>query len=246
MAAGGDGTVNEVLNGLPDPARTPITALPLGTANMLGHELRLPRTASGLADIIARGRTGLFDLGMATRLPDDSAHPPPGASAQERRLLLVASAGFDAMVIHHISAHRRGPQGLRRYVGPILRTACTYQPPRLTVHTPGQAPVQAELAVVANARNYGGLFHVARAARLDSGLLHAVVLRRASRLRLLVAALRALAARVAPCVALPGQAVRSVEVRSDEPVPVQLDGDPFGFTPVQFSVIPRGVRLLLP
>jgi hypothetical protein len=86
VAVGGDGTVNEVLSGMPDPAR-PLAMLPVGTANVLAS-VRLPRAPAALAALIARGRTRLHALGVANG----------------RRFLLFCGAGVDGAVVERLHA----------------------------------------------------------------------------------------------------------------------------------------------
>jgi len=95
VVAGGDGTVNDVVNGLEDPSRIPLAHLAYGTANMLARELRIPRDPGALVSLVERGASRRIDLGRAG----------------SRRFLLVASSGFDAMVTRAISRTRRGTLG---------------------------------------------------------------------------------------------------------------------------------------
>ena len=94
VVVGGDGTLNEVLNGLPDPSRIPLTQLATGTANLLAHDLRLPFSVSGMTRLLENGSVRRLDMGLA----------------RDRRFLLVVSAGFDAMVTHEVQANRSGPK----------------------------------------------------------------------------------------------------------------------------------------
>jgi len=95
VVVGGDGTLNEVLNGLPDPAKTPLLLLPMGTANVLARELGLPRQPEQAAGLIDRGVVRRLDMG----------------SLGNRRFLALASAGFDAMVTQDLCTRRRGVLG---------------------------------------------------------------------------------------------------------------------------------------
>ena len=92
LAIGGDGTLNELINGLNEPFRTPIAQLATGTANLLAHDLHFPRDPRGAARMLETGSVRRIDLGLAG----------------DRRFLLVLSAGFDAMVTvsyTHLRAH---------------------------------------------------------------------------------------------------------------------------------------------
>ena len=159
VVAGGDGTVNDILNGLEDPSRIPLAHLAYGTANMLARELRIPREPSALAALVERGTCRRLDLGRAG----------------SRRFLLVASSGFDAMVTRAISRTRRGTLGYPGYARPILHALRRYRAPQLCVSVDGAEPLPGALAIVSNIRNYGGIFSVANRARPDSGVLDVCV-----------------------------------------------------------------------
>ena len=161
VAAGGDGTLNEVVNGLADPSATPLAPLALGTANMLAVALGVPRDPEQLAEVIDRGSVRRIDLGCV------------GTT----RFLGVVGVGFDALVTEEVRRTRRGPLGYHGYALPILRALRRYRPPRLDVRLDGGAPIACGFAIVAKLPNYGGLFAVTPDARLDSGHLDVCLFR---------------------------------------------------------------------
>ena len=272
---GGDGTINEVLNGLADPSRLLLAQLPLGTANILAHELRLPRSAAGVAEAIRRGRVQRMDMGViagageegrrekgegrrengdarvspdapapASRLP--SPFSPLRAPPPPRRFLLVASAGFDAMVTRDLLEHRRGALGYKGYVRPILRTLRHYRDPALSVSLDGGPPLPAALAVVSKVRNYGGLLAVTDRAACDSGHLDVCLFPRVTPRTLARYMWAAWRGRVS---ALPEVTYRTAtRVRLDAVVPtaVQVDGDYYGTTPVELTLQPAAVGVVVP
>jgi YegS/Rv2252/BmrU family lipid kinase len=229
VVAGGDGTLNEVLNGLDDPAKIPLAQLPLGTANLLGHEFDLPRSPETCADLVERGRIRRLDLGLLG----------------ERRFLAVASCGFDAMVTAALE-RRSGALGYRGYLGPIWRTLRSYRPPALRVSLDGAPAIPGALVVASNVRNYGGLFCVTQHAAPDSGVLHVCVFARATipdLARYAVAGLRGGMSHLSGVTSVPA---RRVEIQADAPVPVEVDGDACGTTPATIEVTPRCVPFVVP
>jgi len=230
VVAGGDGTLNEVVNALPDPGGLPLTQLALGTANMLARELGLPRDPEALADVIHGGVVRRLDLG---RVDGD-------------RFLLVVGSGFDALVTRVIRETRRGTLGFTGYAVPIVRALARYRPPELVVRVDGGAERSGALVIVCNVRNYGGLFTVADSARCDSGSLEVCIFRRASvpdLVRYVAAARRGRMARSRNVEIVSGRRVR---IASAHPVPVQVDGDYWGATPVEIDVEPAVVPVLVP
>ena len=231
VAAGGDGTLNEVVNGLADPSRTPLVPLALGTANMLAGALGIPRDPAALVALLEAGTIRRIDLGRV------------GAT----RFLGVAGVGFDAMVTEAVRRRRRGSLGYRGYALPILRTLAGYRVPRLRVRLDGGAPIACGFAIVAKLPNYGGLFAVTPDAQPDSGRLHVCLFHDASiagLVRIVRPARRGRLAERADCTVA---ASSQIAVESeDEPVAVQLDGDAWGTTPIEITLEPRVVPLLVP
>lgn len=233
VAVGGDGTLADVVNALPEPGRVPLALLATGTANMLARELGLPREPEALAELVERGSVRHLDL----------------ARSAGRRMLMNASAGFDALVVQTLALRRTGALGFRGYALPILRALGRYHPPRLAVVVDGGPggceTLPAELAIVCNLRNYGGLFCVAESARADDGLLDVVAFPRA---RIPDLPRFVLAARRGRVSRLPGVACRTAtRVRvTGEPVPVQIDGDWRGSVPLELEVEPGALPVLAP
>lgn len=232
VAAGGDGTLNEVVNGLADPSRTPLVPLALGTANMLAGALAIPCDAGALADVIEVGAVRRIDMGRV------------GAS----RFLGVVGAGFDALVTEAVRRTRRGSLGYPGYALPILRTLARYAPPRMRVRLDGGAPIECGFAIVANLANYGGLFAVTPDAQPDSGHLDLCLFRDASiggLVRIVVPAWRGTLAARPDCVVTTATRIE-IDTIGAKPASVQLDGDAWGATPVEISVEPRVVPMLVP
>jgi YegS/Rv2252/BmrU family lipid kinase len=232
VAAGGDGTLNEVVNGLADPSRTPLLPLALGTANMLAGALGIPRDPVVLAELIERGALRRIDLGLA------------GGS----RFLGVAGVGFDAMVTEAVRRTRRGTLGYPGYALPILRTLRGYRAPRLRVTLDDRAPEACGFLIVAKLPNYGGLFAVTPDARPDSGHLDACLFRDASfggLVRIVRPAWQGRLALRNDCLVTSAHRIR-IETEDGSPASVQLDGDAWGKTPVDLSVEARVVPMLVP
>ncbi len=230
VVAGGDGTLNEVLNGLPDPARTPIVPFPIGTANMLAQEFGISTRPEALAAILEGGRVRRVDVGRVG----------------ERRFFTVLGAGFDALVTRIIQERRVGPLGYRGYLRPILEAIVRYRPPHLTVAVDGEPPIEGAFVIVSKVRNYGGLFSVTDRARPDSGVLDVCTFRSASVPLLARYALEGWFGRLSRDPGVVYQRGRWIEIRAVEPVPVQMDGDYFGTTPVNVEVVPGGASLCVP
>ncbi|PIW26585.1 MAG: lipid kinase [Rhodospirillales bacterium CG15_BIG_FIL_POST_REV_8_21_14_020_66_15] len=154
VAAGGDGTINEVINGLAG-RQVPLGIIPLGTANVLAAELGLPGDDDGLARTIALGCTRPITLG----------------EVNGRRFVQMAGVGFDAHVVASVDAGLKRLIGKLAYVWETLRGffRFRFRPYRLTVD--GKA-YDVGSAVIANGHFYGGRFVCAKDARLGDPRLH--------------------------------------------------------------------------
>ena len=230
VVAGGDGTLNEVLNGLPDPGRLPIAQLPSGTANILAHELGFPTDPAGTAEMVDQGEVRHVDLGRV------------GA----RRFLMVVSAGFDALVTQHISEHRSGKLGYRGYVKPVLEVMKGYVPKTLWVSVDDEPALACEGFIASSTRNYGGLFRISDEARPDSGLLHVCLVEKASIGNIIELGIAGLLRGVAKHPGVVYRTATRLAVFSDEPVPVEIDGDYAGTTPIAVDLRPGAVPILVP
>jgi diacylglycerol kinase (ATP) len=230
VVAGGDGTLNEVLNGLPDPSRIPILTLSSGTANMLARDLRLPRSPEDLARVLEDGSVRKLDMGLVG----------------EHRFLLLVTSGFDAAVTEEIRKRRGKRLGYRGYVEPVIRALARYNPTELTITVDGDRTVTGRQVMVLNVRHYGGLFVFWNKARLDSGTLDVCVFQRgsiAAMLRYSLAGLVRMVEKLPDVIHLTG---RTVKIESRESSPVEVDGDYFGSTPQVVRLCPSVVPVLVP
>lgn len=228
VAAGGDGTVNEVVNGLSGSPR-PLAVLPLGTGNVLANEIGLPRRAREIAALIA------------------GATPRPIWPGRVGHRLFVAmvGVGFDADVISRLDDGLRRRIGKLAYAWPILACLWCYRRREFVVRAEGST-FRAASAVIAKGRYYAGRFSLAPEARIADPTLHAVLFRRAGRL----AALRYLAAIAFGVLhRLPDVSVftaRTVLLDSAEPSVVEADGEIVGRLPVLVQIPEKPLLLVQP
>jgi diacylglycerol kinase (ATP) len=172
VAAGGDGTVNEVVNGLCHSSRR-LAVLPLGTGNVLANEIGMPRAPDALAQVIAEAPARTVWPGVAG----------------DRLFVAMAGVGFDAEVLGALSAGLKRRIGKLAYVWAICLCLFRYRRRQFAVAIMG-GEQRAASVIVVRGRRYAGNFVIAPAARLADPTLYAVLFRRAGRL----AALRGLAA----------------------------------------------------
>jgi len=228
IAVGGDGTVNEVANGLAG-STTRLLVVPHGTGNVFADEVGLPKSVEGCLSLLSAGKT------IAVRL----------AKAGERHFLLLASAGFDAEVLERMGARGKHYLGIGAYflAGAVhlLR-----EQPSLWVELPGKERMEAQAAIVCRGKKYGGGVIMAPSGNLEGDTLQVVVLRRLGRLPILRFTWNVLRGKHAGSPDVLIQETTSVLVRSRIPSAAQVDGDYLGALPVRFEMTNVSVRVVVP
>ena len=239
--AGGDGTINEVVNGLArrGGAGPALGIVPLGTANVLAHELGLGFSADALAQTLTAGSEILMQPGEAS------------GAGKTRQFSLMAGAGFDAKVVAGVSAPLKRRLGRAAYVWRSLVEARRYRPVRYAVEIDGVRH-EAASVIVTHGRLYAGPYVVAPDAALGQPLLYVCLFERWGRsqtLRFGLALLLGRLPRTAGYRVIAGHDIR-VSVLSDageqRRQPVQIDGDDALTLPVSIALAAGAVRLLRP
>lgn len=227
IAAGGDGTIRlaaAMLRG----SETPLGVVPLGTGNVLAHEVGLPRTAEGLAELLVHGEV----------------RPVEMATANGEPFLLMAGVGFDGHVISSLNAALKGRVGKFAYGLPVMG-ALARPSVRLAIEIEGIVH-GADWAIFARARCYGGAFVLSDRAGLERTGLVAVLIETANRRELILTLLALARGQLGVRRNVRFFSCRGATIRADQPVPVQIDGDAFASTPVDIACGGGQVRLILP
>ncbi len=215
VAAGGDGTIAEVAAGLAG-TDTGMGIIPLGTANVLAHELNLPFTPTAVAAALAFGRTRKLWPGIAS-------------SDQGAKLFVqMLGAGFDAEVVHHLSLPLKRVIGKAAYVLQGLRETARYRFPPIEVLIDGVA-TEAGSVIVTKGRYYAGKHTLAPCASVSEPGFTVALFDRAGPLSALAygAALPLNLIRHMPGIRL----LRGEEIRLGSHK-AQTDGDPAGSGPI--------------
>jgi diacylglycerol kinase (ATP) len=233
VAAGGDGTVNEVVNGLAGSSR-PMAVLPLGTGNVLANVIGLPHASRALARVIAEA----------------PALPIWPARVGDRLFVAMVGVGFDAEVVVALNQDLKRRVGKLAFAWAILSCLRRYRPGDFIVEADGSI-YRGASAIIVKGRLYAGRFVIAREARLTEPLLHLVLFRRAGRL----AALRCIFAMIAgvlhrlPEVSiLPARRVSVAERGpvSGRPAAVEIDGEIGGILPISIEIADAQLLLVSP
>jgi YegS/Rv2252/BmrU family lipid kinase len=228
VAAGGDGTINEVVNGLAGTTAT-LGLLPIGTMNVFATELGLPVHDLELCwEIVRRESTRTVDL----------------PKANQKFFVQLAGVGLDAQVVKETSAQLKRSFGPLSYLISAAQIAAR-QPPRLFIHSDG-AVKEGSFVLVGNGRLYGGPFPFFKHAVMDDGLLDVVVFKSLGYLEIIKYLQDVVFSDDIRVPEIDYFQTSQLRVESNQAVPVELDGELVGNCPVEFSVKDSSLRVLVP
>ena len=240
VAAGGDGTVNEVLNGIGDApdgfARARLGVLPLGTVNVFARELKIPLRIERAWEVLQRGRETRIDLPRV----EFSAN----CIRQQRYFVQLAGAGMDARAIELVDWGHKKKIGPLAYLIAGLK-ALREQKPKIIVRTAGRE-VRGELVLIGNGRFFGGPFGVFPPADLRDGLLDICVFPRINWLTMFRCAPGLLARRRLPERVVQRVRAAAFELDGEPAAAFELDGEWVGHLPATFSVEREKLRVIVP
>jgi diacylglycerol kinase (ATP) len=241
IACGGDGTINEVVNGLAGSEnghRVPLALLPAGTANVLAKELELSWDIPKAAEQLARGDVREVALGLATPLE----HPQ-----KARYFLSVAGAGPDGRITYAVDLEMKARMGILAYWLQGVREVFNYKFQHFRVTSEGESR-EVSLVIVGRTKHYGGPFKITTGADLFTDQFEFVGLTSQSGLKYLtyLPTLWFGDLRKAEGVHFWKSDRLVCEPLDAEPTYAQIDGEPLSRLPVEFRIVPRALRLLVP
>jgi YegS/Rv2252/BmrU family lipid kinase len=229
VAAGGDGTINEVVNGLAG-SNAALGLLPIGTMNVFATELGLPAHDLQLCwNIIQGEHTRLVDL----------------PSANGKFFVQLAGVGLDAQVVKETSLTLKRSFGPLSYLISAAQIAAR-EPPRLFLESENSPIDEGSFVLVGNGRLYGGPFPFFKHAAIDDGLFDVIAFKRLGYLEIIKYLQDVVFSSEIRVPEIEYFQTRRLRVTSDREVPVELDGELVGNCPVEFQVRERTLRVLTP
>ncbi len=257
IAAGGDGTVNEVMNGLIH-SNTALGTLPIGTINIWAREMGLPMDILGAAKELLTAEIKTIDVGQARQIIKsvkptknlnlaDPFSEPLQTSEIDRAFLLMAGIGFDAAVTETVNVHEKKKLGAIAYVKQAIQLAWQFRGVRTLLRIDGKrVRGRILMIIIGNSQLYGGVVKMTAHAVVDDGLLDVCVIKGRS---MLTAPLRLFSIFTRNYNRDPKVAyfkAKHVDIQGKKKLPIQIDGDFLGRSPMQFEIIPRSLRVLVP
>ncbi|RJQ53502.1 MAG: diacylglycerol kinase family lipid kinase [Nitrospiraceae bacterium] len=233
VVAGGDGTFNEVLNGVLSSSdirlkETPLALIPLGTTNVLARELRIPQKADKAIELALTGKPGKVSLGRINGWYFAS----------------MAGIGFDAETVLGVKNNLiKKVSGKAAHIVSGFRVLAQYNPPAIKIKTP-ENEYAGYTAVVGNASNYGGYFHVTPAASVTEPILDVCIFNSRKRKDLLRFIGGVIAGRHLYLKDVSYFKTRGLEITSGGTVHIQVDGDYFGILPAKIDVVRDAISIV--
>lgn len=229
VAAGGDGTINEVVNGMAGTDAA-LGLLPMGTMNVFALELGIPANNLGLCwEIIQKQNSRLIDM----------------PRANDKHFVQLAGVGLDAQVVKETS------RAFKRSFGPLSYLVSAAQiaarrPPRLLIDSANAITEEGSFVLIGNGRLYGGPFPFFKNAVIDDGLLDVVIFKQLGYLEIIKYMQNVVFSSAIRLPEVEYFQTERLRVTSDEDVPVEIDGELIGECPVEFQIQKQKLRVLVP
>jgi diacylglycerol kinase (ATP) len=221
VAVGGDGTVNEVVNGVVNSS-TALGVVPVGTANLFAAEMGIPANIEAACRVIAKGDVRAIDTG----------------SVNDRSFTLMAGIGFDAHVVSKVNSKIKNRWGALSYPLVAIRELIRYPFRRIEIRTEEGVELQAFYVIVQNARSYASGFTLTDSAKIDDGSLEVLIFPSKNIVKFILCNFSK--NKYKYCTKMRG--VKFLEVNS--PHAIQIDGDYMCKGPATIKVAPHSLRVL--
>ena len=240
VAAGGDGTLNEVLNGIGDHpdgfAQARLAVLPLGTVNVFAKEINMPLNFQAAWDVIVGGRESVIDV--------PEAEFASGGQPLRRMFAQMAGAGWDSRAIELVDLEQKKRIGSLAYVVAGFK-ALRGTLPQIVV-TNGTETLTGELVLIGNGRFYGGRFNIFPEADLSDGLLEVTVFPKASLETLARYGWSLFTSQSLETAGGARMKGGQIILTSAAPVPFHVEGENVGRLPARFTIRRQALRIIVP
>ncbi len=243
IVVGGDGTLNEALNGayfqkICHPSDITLALIPVGTGNDWGKMFGIPLVYEGAVEVIKRGKTLLHDVGVVTYHEGDEKHT--------RYFLNIAGLGFEAVVVQKTNLQKEKRKSNRMiYFYNLIRNLISYKNIEARLNIEGRTYIRRIFSVnVGNGRYCGGGMRQTPDALPDDGFLDITVIRDIGRLEVIKSLKILYDGTILSHPKVDGYRTKSLKVESDKLLFIEADGESLGHTPAEFSIIPSGIKII--
>ena len=240
VAVGGDGTVNEVVQGIAGRDVVELAVIPRGTGWDFVRTYGIPRRLEDAVAVAREGRPRAIDLGRARYRAWEG-------SERETYFANIASAGMSGAIAKRTNETSKALGGKASYLWATFRVFAGWQNGEVCVAVDGERRTgRMHDVVVANGRYFGGGMMITPEAQPDDGLLDVLLIGDLSKRDLLLTLPKTYRGRHLPHPKAELLRGTVVEVDAAKPLPVELDGEQPGTTPARFDIVPQALRLRVP
>jgi YegS/Rv2252/BmrU family lipid kinase len=239
VAVGGDGTVNEVVNGIAG-LDVELALIPRGTGGDFVRTFGIPRKLDRAVEVALRGRTRAIDLGRGR-------YRSWAGEDEESYFANIASAGMSGAIAKRTNETSKALGGKVSYAWATVAVFSRWRSDEVRVRVDGTEQAgRMHDVIVANGRYLGGGMKMVPEAEPDDGLLDVLLIGDLTKRDLLLTMPKTYRGTHLPHPKATLLRGTTVEIDAPEPLPVELDGEQPGTTPIRFEIVPRAVRLRVP
>jgi YegS/Rv2252/BmrU family lipid kinase len=243
LTVGGDGTLNEVVNGIFTNSSCPATdillgLIPVGTGNDWGRMFGIPLDYEKAVGIISEGKHMQHDIGIVTYFD--------GPEKKMRYFINIAGLGFESVVVRRTNSQKeKGHSGKAIYFYNLLMSLLSYKNTRAEIIVDGQKSSADIFSInVGNGKYCGGGMRQTPEALPDDGFLDVTVINGIGKIEIIRSLKMLYDGTILSHPKIDGYKCRNLKVSSDSILWAEADGESLGHTPAEFSIIPSGINIV--
>ena len=245
IVVGGDGTLNETVNGIFSQKRIPpekiiLGMIPVGTGNDWGRMFHIPRDYGKTISLLKEGKTIRQDAGIVRYLE---------SGAQKSRYFInIAGLGFDAKVVQKANLQKdQGRRGALLYFLNIFNILMSYKSTRVSIQVDGNTVLEDHVLSISLGigRYAGGGMLLTPNAKPDDGLMDLTVIKEMGKLRVIASLKKLNDGTILKHPRIEGFSGKMIRVDSDPPINAEADGESLGYTPVEFEILPGSLQVII-
>ena len=230
VAMGGDGTLNEVLNGIADPAKVRLGIIPCGSGNDFAAVAGIPQSPEGALNVILGGQARFTDFMTCSGV----------------RGINAIGAGIDVDILRRYSRMKL-LKGSPAYLASLIICLLTFKFYRISELKQGQTlPHSALIACAGNGQRIGGGIYICPEARIDDGLLDIVIVDNLKKIAIPGAFVQLMKKRILQLKHTCFRRDEALTIRSDLPLPIQIDGEIYEDLPFDVRIVHDVLRVYRP
>lgn len=230
IVAGGDGTVNEVINGIGN-SNTTLAIIPFGSTNVLALELGIPFNVKKASELITQGKKIKMDLGYAK------------TSQEGRYFSMMLGVGFDASLIKGISSKFKRNWGRMAY--PLAGIKNLFKYKWHNIHVKHKIHSVGYFVIISNSKSYGGEYHIADKASTTDGLLDLVIINRQNWWKIIKIISSFSSGKLNKFLKGEYYQTKEAHIYSRKKMLVQVDGELIGSAPVKVKIVPKALNVMV-